>query len=997
MDFSQTKLTKMEWESIEIPVPDQEKQILRLIMEGYYNINIKQNDNRSLLSFMKIEYTNEIEMYIYSKYFAKEIQNIVNTKKNANIFLDGFTPKMPNISKFKSPKKIDLMRLQNMDANIQASEFDKSRIFEFILLNFCQLILQDKDKSYTFYLYTILQMNQAIIPHVNIYVKQFVEQFVQFIQTKFSTKILQDTFSNAYTIIEKNPYILRFENKTLYDHQKQLFQLFRPQTFDDHVSDSSGDLRSPSELADQTSPVAKLPSKLVVKEAFSTPCQRLTSRVGTQAPRPDFRGCFAPGEVSSSMANVSHLPKLVMYTAPTGTGKTMSPLGLSNGYRVIYICAARHIGLALAKSAISMEKRVAFAFGCDTASDIRLHYYSAVEYTKNRKTGGIYKVDNSNGSKVEIMICDVYSYLTAMHYMLAFHSENEIIMYWDEPTISLDQETHPLHSLIQRNWTENKLSNIVLSCATLPEENEITDCLMNYRERFNGGSVHRVSSCDCKKSISLIDPHGRATLPHLLFSSYTDIQVSVEHIKHNPSIMRYLDLREIIRMINYVQELPDALPEMYFVSNYFMKITEITMNRIKQYYLDILSVLNSELYTTIHEHLKSTLQGMFDPISSTITKSTSLQTNTKTSSLYGTELSRSHSIVGLPNSTGDRRSPSELVEKRLHVPFAPLPNSTGNNIASELVVKRQEAPLPNPFRTGQYSLKQSNPSNPVPHRGVLLTTEDSHTLTDGPTIYITEDVKKLSQFYIHQSKIPEKVLERLMEKIEANNVIQKKMDILTKSIDDSMGKEVEKDKKMEKEAFKPEVKRLMNSLEELRNQIKMITMSLEYIPNTKQHQLVWVTNKNSLTEFVTNAFVPNIDETSVKKIMELDVENSMKLLLLMGVGVFDSMLIQNRDASVASYLEVMKRLAYEQKLFLIIASSDYIYGTNYQLCHGFLGKDLMNMTQQKIIQAMGRIGRNNIQQEYTIRFRDAKLIERLFLPVEDGNMEAINMGKLLIG
>jgi hypothetical protein len=932
MDFSQTKLTKMEWESIEIPVPDQEKHILRLIMEGYHNINIKQNDNRSLLSFMKIEYTSEIEMYIYTKYFAKEIQNMVDPKKNTSILLKGFAPKMPNISKFKSPKKIDLMRLQNMDANIQTSEFDKSRIFEFIILNFCQFILQDKggrsadeltrkhngmiaetSKSYTFYLYTILQMNQAVIPHVNIYVQQFVDQFVQFIQTKLSSKILQDTFSNAYTIIEKNSHILRFENKTLYDHQKQLFQLFRPPISDDQI------------------------------------------------------------------------PKLVMYTAPTGTGKTMSPLGLSNGYRIIYICAARHIGLALAKSAISMEKRVAFAFGCDTASDIRLHYYSAVEYTKNRKTGGIFKVDNSNGSKVEIMICDVYSYLTAMHYMMAFHSENEIIMYWDEPTISLDQETHPLHSIIQRNWAENKLSNIVLSCATLPEENEITDCLMNYRDRFHGGSVHRVSSCDCKKSISLIDPHGRATLPHLLFSSYTDIQTCVEHMKRNPSIMRYLDLREIIRMINYVQELPDALPGAYFVSNYFMKITEITMNRIKQYYLDVLSALNSELYTTIHEYLKSTLHGMFDPTSGTIKKSTSLQTNAKTTLLDGSELSRSHSIAGLP--------------------------------------------LPNPFRTGQYSLNQTSPAtmspsklvveeatrnvcpqstegaqglrppkgvtDPLPHRGILLTTEDAHTLTDGPTIYITEDVKKLSQFYIHQSKIPEKVLERLMEKIEANNVIQKKMDILSKSIDDSMGKEVEKDKKMEKEAFKPEVKRLMNSLEELRNQIKMITMSLEYIPNTKQHQLVWVTNKNCLTDFVTNAFVPNIDETSVKKIMELDVENSMKLLLLMGVGVFDSMLLQNRDASVASYLEVMKRLAYEQKLFLIIASSDYIYGTNYQLCHGFLGKDLMNMTQQKIIQAMGRIGRNNIQQEYTIRFRDAKLMERLFLPVEDGNMEAINMIRLL--
>ena len=58
------------------------------------------------------------------------------------------------------------MRLQNMDANIQSSEFDKSRIYEFILLNFCQLILNNTDKTYTFYLYSILQMNQAIIPNV---------------------------------------------------------------------------------------------------------------------------------------------------------------------------------------------------------------------------------------------------------------------------------------------------------------------------------------------------------------------------------------------------------------------------------------------------------------------------------------------------------------------------------------------------------------------------------------------------------------------------------------------------------------------------------------------------------------------------------------------------------------------------------------------------------------------------------------------------------------
>ena len=112
----------------------------------------------------------------------------------------------------------------------------------------------------------------------------------------------------------------------------------------------------------------------------------------------------------------------------------------------------------------------------------------------------------------------------------------------------------------------------------------------------------------------------------------------------------------------------------------------------------------------------------------------------------------------------------------------------------------------------------------------------------------------------------------------------------------------------------------------------------------------------------------------------------MKILLLLGVGMFVL------DAPSA-YLEVIKTLALEQKLYLIIASSDYIYGTNYPFCHGIIGKDLVNMTQQKTIQAMGRIGRNNIQQDYTIRFRNPELLRNLFLPMKE-NLEAENMSKL---
>ena len=48
------------------------------------------------------------------------------------------------------------------------------------------------------------------------------------------------------------------------------------------------------------------------------------------------------------------------------------------------------------------------------------------------------------------------------------------------------------------------------------------------------------------------------------------------------------------------------------------------------------------------------------------------------------------------------------------------------------------------------------------------------------------------------------------------------------------------------------------------------------------------------------------------------------------------------------------------------------------------------MTQQKTLQAMGRIGRNNIQQDYTIRFRTDEMITNLFTKPAV-NVEADNM------
>jgi hypothetical protein len=274
------------------------------------------------------------------------------------------------------------------------------------------------------------------------------------------------------------------------------------------------------------------------------------------------------------------------------------------------------------------------------------------------------------------------------------------------------------------------------------------------------------------------------------------------------------------------------------------------------------------------------------------------------------------------------------------------------------------------------------PSNPA--TGIMITTTDAHSLTDGPTIYLAEDIRKIGLFCLQQTKIPEKILSGLLDKIEHNNKIQRDLDKLDKQLEDKLGKEIDKEKKMEREQFSGEVRTVMNNINSLRVQIHNVEMDQVYIPNTKAHQQFWTKSQDP----VKNAFVPKITESVVKEIMMTNVDTQMKMLLLLGVGMFDK-------TTDIQYMEIMKRLADAQKLFVIIASSDYIYGTNYQFCHGFIGKDLKNMTQQKIIQAMGRIGRNNIQQDYSVRFRDDAILESLFMPPEE-NREALIMSKLFV-
>jgi hypothetical protein len=288
---------------------------------------------------------------------------------------------------------------------------------------------------------------------------------------------------------------------------------------------------------------------------------------------------------------------------------------------------------------------------------------------------------------------------------------------------------------------------------------------------------------------------------------------------------------------------------------------------------------------------------------------------------------------------------------------------------------------------------------------VNLSTSDAHTLTDGPTIYLTENVDKVAAFMLQIAKIPTVVMDDIMSTIDFNAQVLEEIEKTDKLIKDLEGEskdpsagasgaggagggasEEKKTRKFTSDTrVNPETERLHVKVEELRKSVKYTALNDLFVPNRLEHLKRWTPRTA-----ITNEFTSFVEDDFVEKIMLLNVESHWKLLLLMGIGAITNTTNQK-------YTDIMKTLAKHQKLYLIITATDYIYGTNYQFCHGYIGKDLEGMSQEKAIQSMGRIGRGAIQQDYTIRVRHDAILRHIFTALRSSEKpEVCAMNRLFV-
>lgn len=571
-------------------------------------------------------------------------------------------------------------------------------------------------------------------------------------------------------------------------------------------------------------------------------------------------------------------PKLVFYQAPTGTGKTLSPIAIAQKHPTIFVCAAKHVGLQLAKASVSTHLPIAIAFGCSSPKDIRLHYFSAKDYTRNYKSGGIFRVDHDVGDKVQLMISDVASYVHAMHYLSAFNPPENVVMYWDEPTISLDYPTHDFHPIIRDIWSSNIVQNIVLSSATLPQAHEIPATVADLRRKFSGLTTASITSSECTRTIPILSPTGDTLVPHTLYPNYMRASACAQHCRECPTVTRHLGLRDVADLLREAQPF---LPEGLRLECVFSSCINITPSSLKTYYLDVIDNIPEDDWTRVCDAIAA-------------------------------------------------------------VKRTPYPST------------------------------------------VMLTTTDAYTITSGPAIYLCDDPEKIARFCIQSANIPDNVLDDLFGRLRHNDKSRAEIAKLNHIVQGDGGKGDEKaerkNSKLVGDMGESSTKHAIQKIARLEAGLKSASLEECYVPNTPEHMYKY------LKQQVAGVFSSDIPEHLVQKIVGTSTDPMWKILVLMGIGVFI-------DGIDQDYINIMRQLAYEQRLFCIIASSDYIYGTNYQFCHGYIGKDLTGMTAEKMIQALGRVGRGNSNAGYTVRLRDTNAVHKVFLPARE-KPEVQNMNAL---
>ena len=269
--------------------------------------------------------------------------------------------------------------------------------------------------------------------------------------------------------------------------------------------------------------------------------------------------------------------------------------------------------------------------------------------------------------------------------------------------------------------------------------------------------------------------------------------------------------------------------------------------------------------------------------------------------------------------------------------------------------------------------------------GVKLTTIDATSITHGPVLYLAVDTEKVAKYLVRDANPPVEIIDWLQKQVHDNSQVIAEIQRLEKDLQDRLntdGREGKEGGGDDEDMMAERHGAVGRKLSKMREKLGELRLPDREVPNTEEHQIRY----HGVVR--PDAFAGSVPPHHLEEVLHLEVPNWKKMLLMMGIGVFGD--------DCPTYRELMSRMASARELYCVIAGTDYVYGTNYQFCHGYIGKDLADMPVEKLYQALGRVGRGRQAGQYSWRLRDDSLARHIFLP-DAKFTEARRMDRLMSG
>ena len=276
-------------------------------------------------------------------------------------------------------------------------------------------------------------------------------------------------------------------------------------------------------------------------------------------------------------------------------------------------------------------------------------------------------------------------------------------------------------------------------------------------------------------------------------------------------------------------------------------------------------------------------------------------------------------------------------------------------------------PTPAAVKGAYAHVPNGSPTCPTLPGCMLFTQKDARVFEAGPCLYMTSNTAVVCRYCLESACIPPQMLSSLRANLAHNQKILAEVAVKTKLMEDKNKADEKKEKKMAEGRDKPEVKLLKEEIKRLTAALKPVNLPECYIPNTEAHKRRFGN---------TAGFCSNIDADAAATVLAIEgLPDNYSILFLMGIGVMSH--------AHPEYLALVKSMLDENKLFMVVADQDFLWGTNFDFRYMIVAADLCangvhKLTPDMLQQMLGRVGRNG--QNATVYSRIPNIGQLLFCP-----------------